>query len=234
MVGVRALVQSSGVPARLSMPGDIVIGSENISAGSITTVGNGTITGSQIVNGLILRSGPTAAFNDTYDSALGILTALGGNADSANVVSGSTFRVRVINTTAFVQSFTRGTGVIAGLGFNTLAAGTWRDFVFTVVNTTPLLTVAGTTLTGDPNVTFSLPTGMTSLPYGPGYGAYNISPGATIVGTGIPVGATVLSITPGASGLVGVVMSVNATATGTVQVSFGPTLTVDSIGSGTV
>src|SRR5215469_11032301 len=46
----------------------------------LTTVGNGTITGAMVAGGIVRRTGPTAAFTDTFDTAQNILNALKGNA----------------------------------------------------------------------------------------------------------------------------------------------------------
>src|SRR5690348_14321496 len=56
---------------------------------AITTVGNGTLTAAGLVGGQILRTGPTAVYTDTTDTAANIVTALG------EFLSGSTFQVEI-------------------------------------------------------------------------------------------------------------------------------------------
>jgi hypothetical protein len=72
---------------------------------SITTVGNGVLTAAGLLGGLILRTGPTAAFTDTTDSAANISAAVG------SFVSGATFFSTIKNLTAFPQTLTAGAGV---------------------------------------------------------------------------------------------------------------------------
>ena len=72
---------------------------------SITTVGNGTLTAAALVGGQIARTGPTAAFTDTTDTASAIITALGA------YDSGATFIVRYKNATAYQATLAAGTGV---------------------------------------------------------------------------------------------------------------------------
>lgn len=72
---------------------------------TITTAGNGTLTAAGLVGGQIVRTGPTAAFTDTTDTAANIVTALGG------FVANATFFIRIKNGTAFPQTLAAGTGV---------------------------------------------------------------------------------------------------------------------------
>jgi hypothetical protein len=71
----------------------------------ITTVGNGTLTAAGLVGGLIVRTGPTAAFSDATDTAAAIIAAL------PSVVVGATFFIRIKNATAWPETITAGTGV---------------------------------------------------------------------------------------------------------------------------
>ena len=72
---------------------------------AITTVGNGTLTAAAMIGGQINRSGPTAAFTDTTDTAAAIVAAL------PEFVSGATFFMRIKNSTAYLQTISAGTGV---------------------------------------------------------------------------------------------------------------------------
>lgn len=233
MALVRPMIRDGGLPAREVLPGDLVASGDNVNGGAITTVGAGTLTGAAIANGLIFRSGPAAAFTDTTSSALNILTALAGNTPAADIVPGTSFRVRYINGVAFAMTFAAGTGVVAGSGTLNVAASLWRDYIFTVLNATPLLSITGTLVSASATVVFALPAGMSAIPIGPAPGSFNATPGATVTGTGVAAATTVAGMTQGQGGVTGMVMSGTATASGTVPLTFGPTIQIDSIGSGT-
>ena len=72
---------------------------------NITTVGNGTLTAAGLVGGVINRSGPTAPYTDTTDTAANIVAAL------PSFVSGATFFVRIKNSVGFLATLTAGSGV---------------------------------------------------------------------------------------------------------------------------
>lgn len=71
----------------------------------ISTVGNGTLTAAALVGGQINRSGPTAAYTDTTDTAANIVAALPA------FVAGEEFRVVLKNATIYSQTIAAGTGV---------------------------------------------------------------------------------------------------------------------------
>lgn len=83
-----------------------LLGSDAIMNTTISTVGNGTLTGAGLIGGQISRNGPTAAFTDTTDTAAAILVADGGD-----FVPGDSFQVRIKNLTAFPQTIQAGAGV---------------------------------------------------------------------------------------------------------------------------
>jgi hypothetical protein len=70
---------------------------------AVTTVGAGTLTAAALLSANILRSGPTGAFADSFDTAANIIAAVG-------VPSGS-FDVTYVNNTAYVATLTASTGV---------------------------------------------------------------------------------------------------------------------------
>lgn len=72
---------------------------------SITTVGNGTLTGAAIAGGVITRSGSVAAYTDTTDTAALIVAAI------SNAFVGQSFFVRIKNSTAFAETLAAGSGV---------------------------------------------------------------------------------------------------------------------------
>lgn len=120
-------------------PGAIVSGGPivgNESVGSLTTVGNGTLTAALLAAGIVSRGGAqAAAFTDTTDTATNIIAQIG-------YLYGS-IKIRIINTTADVQTIAGGTGVTIS-GTATLAAGTFRDFLLTMdTNNTVTLTNIG-------------------------------------------------------------------------------------------
>lgn len=79
--------------------------SQDILATPITTVGNGTLTAAALLGGLIVRTGPVAAYSDATDTAAAMLTAIG------SFHLGATFPFTIKNATAFVQTLTAGSGV---------------------------------------------------------------------------------------------------------------------------
>jgi hypothetical protein len=72
---------------------------------ALTTVGNGTLLAAPIVGGVLTRSGSTAAFTDTTDSAANIILAL------PNSQVGQSWELSIVNTTAFPETLAAGAGV---------------------------------------------------------------------------------------------------------------------------
>lgn len=213
-------------------PGDLPLFGESV-ANNLTTAGAGVWTAGIITTGIIRRTGPGAGYADTSDTALAILSALAGNSPSGLIVPGNTFRMRFINTVAFAMTFTRGAGVLAGLGTLDCAASLWREYLWTITNTTPQYILSCATTNGSPTVTFNLPPGRSSYPQGSDPASVNITPGATVTGTGIPADTTVLGVTQGLGGITGITLSANATATNNpVALTFGPTMKIDALGGG--
>ena len=232
---VRANVSDGGPNPRFQMPGDLLAGSENILGGAIATVGNGTWTGSAIANGIINRTGPTGAYTDTTDTANNILNAITGNNSYAQVANGTTFRLRVINTVAQALTFAAGVGVVAGTGTLNIAASLWREYILTVLCPQPTIIQQSGTTNGSPTVTFVFSGTTTQLSTGPNQKVEPLYVGASVTGTGIPAGTTVIGLTAGTAGITGCTLSANATATNaSVALTFGPVVQIDSIGSGTL
>lgn len=206
------------------VPGDLVNTNEQVQANA--TAGAATLTVNQVLGGILSRSGPGIAYNDTTPSASDIINGLIGNIAIAagattplGVNPGTTWRFRHINTVAFIATIVAGAGVtLAGVTAN--AASSYRDYLFTVLNGTPPQTFAVSTTNGSAVVT-GMTAAQTSL----------ISPGMAVAGTGIAGGATILSVQPG----VGFTMSANATATGSlVSCAFTPRVEMRGIGSGLI
>lgn len=108
---------------------------------AITTVGAGTLTAAALVGGQITRSGSTAAYTDTTDTAVNIVAAL------PLLVVGGTFFIRIKNATAFTETIAAGTGVTlpptviipgfsVGNYFATVTSAT--AITLTHMNTTPI------------------------------------------------------------------------------------------------
>lgn len=77
---------------------------------AVATVGAATLTAASIVGGVITRSGSTAAFTDTTDTAAAIIAAL------VNPVVGQSWLFQITNTTAFAETLSAGSGVtLSGL-----------------------------------------------------------------------------------------------------------------------
>lgn len=239
MTAFRLKGARGGVMDDIIYPGDLVISGETL-GGTIVTVGAGTLSGAAIATGLIIRSGSVAGYIDTLDTATNVLNALLGNASGADLVVGNTFRLRIINTVAFLETLAAGVGFTLDTtsvpnAVTTIAASSYKDFLVTILNTTPQQVVSCNTTNANAVVTFVLPPGRTSLLIGPN-STFNITPGMVISGTGITAGTTVIGITLGQGGVVGFTMSANATATsavGGVALTFGPTMKLTPI-SGSV
>ena len=248
---VRPWGSDNGVISRRVMPGDILGLGESLAPGQITTVGNGTWTAAAIASGIINRTGPTGAFTDTTDTAANILAAICGSANynGANypdVVNGTSFRVLVKNTVAYAGTFAAGTGVVAGAVASTLnlAASSVREYLFTVLNTTPVQQWQMTGNSGYANLYFgyavgalgAAPSPLTTIPYVGSNGAATpgqatMTPGATVSGTNVAASATVTGLIQGVGGIIGVVVSGNNTGAVNGAITFGPTVQVDSLGS---
>lgn len=72
---------------------------------ALTTVGAGTLLAAAIIGGNITRTGSTAAFTDTTDTAANIVAAL------PNLTVNESFYFKYYNHTAFQATITGGTGV---------------------------------------------------------------------------------------------------------------------------
>lgn len=212
-----------GGQQRKVYPGDVVGGAETIAA--LSTAGAGTLTSALLTSGILNRTGPTGAYNDTTDTAANIINAIVGNynfqtsgttgvSSGAAVQPGTTFRLSYINAVAFVMTMVAGTGVTLGSN-TTCAASSVKDYLFTVTNGTPAQIFSASITNGSAVVT-GLNLFQTS----------QLSVGMVVTGTG--VSGTVISVQPG----VGVTLSANASATNTMAaITFSPTVRVDSLGA---
>lgn len=216
----RAVIYDGATQRQLG-PGDTTFGGELINS-SITTVGAATISAAVLISGIINRTGPTAGYTDTTDSAQNIISNLlasqfvgTGALAGVGILSGLTFRVSYINTVAFAMTLAAGAGVT--LGANTgVSASSVKDYLVTITNGTPTQVYAVTQTNASAVIT-----GLTQLQ------TQALSVGQLVTGTNIPANTTIISIQPG----VGVTLSAAATATLSLNaITFSPTVRVDSLG----
>jgi hypothetical protein len=224
------------------LPGDLAAGGENILNGGLATVGAGTWTAALIANGIIRRTGPVGGYTDTTDSAANIVAALAGNTPLADIVAGSSFRLLFINAVAQALTLAAGTGVVLGTGTTTVAASLWREYLFTILNPTPPVTLQATFGNASKVVTFVLPPNMLGFPLGQAANpqGITITPGMIVIDNttagNITATTKVVGITQGQSGITGVTLDTNsggASATLGDSLTFHPSILLDSLRSGT-
>lgn len=237
----RPMIKSNQVNMNELNTGDTLLLGENLLAGVQTANAGMTLTAAAIVSGIITRlgTGGGAGFTDTTDTAQNIINALAGNSPAAELIPGTTFRLRYINTIAQAMTFAAGTGVTLdttnGSGTLDRAASGWRDYLFTINNSSTTTTQQCVTTNTSKVVTFVLAAGRTARNMGPE--STPITPGMLVSGTGITAGTKIDGITLGLGGSIGVHLDTNATATSTalgVTLTFGPSITVSSLGAGTL
>lgn len=104
---------------------------------AISTAGAGTLTAAGIVSGLIMRTGPTGAYDDTTDTATAILALLNDPA------VGDSFEFSIVNGVAHIGTMLAGAGItLAGVTAN--AASKVRRYHVQVTNVgTPAVTITG-------------------------------------------------------------------------------------------
>lgn len=234
---VRASVFKGNATPAMQSPGDILGTDENLLNGLLATNGAGIWTGALIANGLIRRTVVGAGYTDTTDSSTNIIAALAGNnAGGAIVEPGTSFRLLFQNTIAQAMTWAAGAGVLAGTGTLDTAASLVREYLVTVLNSSPAVTLNSNTTNGNKVITFNFPTGTVSWPIGPSAQAVNITPGMLVSGTGITAGTKVLGVTLGVGGITGVTTDTNSTATssGGVALSFLPVVLFDGLRSSTL
>lgn len=125
----KGVVNTAGVLS-VSVPGQGV-------KTAISTAGDGALTAAAIVGGLIMRTGPTGAYNDTTNTATQILAAMD------NPAVGDSFMFYIVNGVAHAGTMVAGAGVtLAGVTAN--AASKVRAYHCQVTNVgTPAVTITG-------------------------------------------------------------------------------------------
>lgn len=128
-VGGKGIVETDGV-LDVSLPG-------RGAKVAISTAGAGTLTAAGIVGGLIMRTGPTGAYDDTTDTATAILALLD------NPAVGDSWEFTHVNGVAHIATMVAGAGVtLAGTTAN--AASKARRYQVQVTDTgTPAVTITG-------------------------------------------------------------------------------------------
>lgn len=106
-----------------------VLLSRKIVNSAVTATAGTTLTAAQLTGGLITRTGPTANYTDTTDTAVNIIAAI------PNALTGTCFELIIINTVAFVGTIAAGAGVTLA-GTTTLAASSTRRYLGTVTSAT--------------------------------------------------------------------------------------------------
>jgi hypothetical protein len=108
-----------------------------LAVNSVTTVGAATLSAANLVGGVIMRSGSTAAYTDTTDTATNIVAAI------PNAQINTSFRLRIVNSVAYVDTIAAGSGVTLS-GTTAISASTFRDFVGVITSvSTPAVTLYG-------------------------------------------------------------------------------------------
>lgn len=99
----------------------------NRATAAVTGTTGATLTAAQLLSGVILRSGPTAGYADTFPTAALIKAALSG----AEVGMG--FEFTIVNTVAFANTVAAGTGITLA-GTTAISASKSRRYLCTLTN----------------------------------------------------------------------------------------------------
>lgn len=216
MSQAHARIDRGGNDVRKAGPGDMVMDQKKLSA--VVTVGNGVIAAVNILSGIINRTGPTGAYADVFDSADNILAAC------PDLNQGDAFEFLFLNGVAFANTPTAGAGIALVNGGVT--ASLVKRFMLTVLAAGRSSIQQGITTNGSAIVSFfNSSTGFPSQGQANTLVAKQITPGMLVSGTGIPGGATVLSVNS-ANGTI--TLSANATATSTpvTALTFTPSIEI--------
>ena len=212
---LKPVVYDGSLQRQLS-PGDIVAGGEQIVASSTSTAI--TVTAALMAQGIFLRN-PSGAATDTIDTAANIIAGLASGLGSNGIQSGTTFRLRWINTNgtnAVTVAATANTGVTVNRG--TVALSTAKEFLVTVNNGTPAQTFQANTTSGSAVVSGLTASQLALL--SPGMvvtNAVNGLQGTTILAVNMTAGTVTLS------------GNANATSSSPVTISFSPVITLDGL-----
>lgn len=193
---------------RAQMPGDGVLDQTQVFP--ITTAGAGTLTAAAMVAGIVDRSGPAGNYNETLDTADNLMAA------NPQLSAGDSFEFWYRNTVAFVATLVVAEG--AELVANTaVAASKVRRYLVTILANARRQVFNASTTNVSPTIT-----GLTAAQ------AQTLVPGMGVSGTGISAATNVLAVN---SSTGTITLTANATATGTVPLTFFPRYNIKGISS---
>jgi len=194
---------------RAQMPGDGVLDQTQVFP--ITTAGAGTLTAAAMVAGIVDRSGPSGNYNETLDTADNLMAA------NPQLSAGDSFEFWYRNTVAFIATLVVAEG--AELVANTaVAASKVRRYLVTILANARRQVFNASTTNVSPTIT-----GLTAAQ------AQTLVPGMGVSGTGISAATNVLAVNS-STGVI--TLTANATATGTVPLTFFPRYNIKGITTG--
>ena len=225
---VRSAVYDSQSLQRFQTPGDIVCTNEAVPTANAGTAV--TLTAPLLAAGLYLSSAGSAP-TLTLDSAANIIAGLvpfyaynqnasvpGGTSVYGAIQNGTSFRYRIIMSTAFAATVaaTANTGVTVNRG--TVAASTSRDFLITINNGTPVQTFLATTTNASAVVG-----GLTQAQLS------QLSVGMIVTNAVANLQGQTITLINQNAGTVTLSGNANATNTTPVAITFSPVVTVDGL-----
>ena len=214
-MSIAKAVVFDGANQRQLQSGDVLAGAEVIPAATTGTAI--TLGAADLAKGIYLGN-PSGAATYTFDSAANIIAGLLAGIGSTGFQPGTTFRFRIINangTNAITPAVTANTGMTINRA-NTVAVNTSREFLISIVNGTPVQTIAGMTTNASAVVSGFTQAQLQSLTIGMIVtNSVNGLQGTTIIGINIAAGTVTLS------------GNANATSSTPVSITFSPVITVD-------
>lgn len=179
----------------------------------IAGAGNQPIPAVAILSGIVVRTGPVAGYADIFDSADNILAACPA------LDTGDSFEFLLDNSAqAFANAPTGGAGIVLVNSGNT--ASLVKRYMVSVLAGGRSNIFQGATVNGQAAVSLQ---GIGMSPSQAARVAQSIQPGMQVSGTGIPGGATVIGVNS-VNG--SITLSANATASGTVALTFNPVIEI--------
>ena len=105
---------------------------------ALATVGAGTLTAAMLISGLIMRTGPTGAYNETTPTAAQIVAAM----DNPQI--GDSFDFTHVNGVAYTATLVAGTDVtLAGVTANAASKVRRYRCTVTAIGATPTVLITG-------------------------------------------------------------------------------------------
>lgn len=206
----RAQVDNGANYIRAQMPGEMVL-SQAVPY-PVTTVGAGTLLAAGMASGIIERSGPTGVYNETLDTADNLMAAI------PTLSVGDSFEFLFRNTVNFVATLVVAEGAEL-LGSQTpCSALSARRYLVTILANARRQVFNASTTNGSPTIT-----GLTAAQ------AQTLAPGMGVSGTGITAGTNILAVNS-STGVI--TLTANATATGTVPLTFFPRYNIKGLTTG--